>query len=988
MSGMKAHHLILTVGTLLASQPAFGHSWKAGDTDREILREHILDEWREAHHPTAAAAGEIKPLQLASAGSILGLMAAASANAANAPGQAKAFQMFPRLELKWDGDFLYVGSKGWPDHSMMVGITAWQQQVPLPQSYLGENAWRVPLHPVVSKQPQVVENHFLRGAIALAVNGIPIFNPQNNRGEVSYEIGELDQWGGHCGRADDYHYHIAPLHLESVLGKGMPVAYALDGYPIFGLSEPDGSPVGKLDECHGHEDSKIGYHYHASKQRPYLQSAFHGEVVEREEQVDPQPHAAPVRPSLPALRGAKINGFESTGENSYKLSYDVNGDKRSVSYSINADGTYPFVFDNGRDGTVKEVYTSRGQGGGQGRPRGGPDGPVGPEGRAKGKGKGGPGGRYRPDDNPPPPPGERRRPPRDGVVSARMLDANGDGVVTAVEFAEATKRDFAQAGGASTVADALQKARERFLALDTNKDGQLDRAELSTLVASDGPRGNPAPPPPRGDGPPRREDPRPRGEGGGGGGGKKGEPFVEMADQPRSSDGKFLLTSPVTEDLKEIPAEYTGDGEGASPPLEWKGAPAGTKSYALIMDHVAPGGDKKWYWTLWDIPASATSLPKNAQGIGKMGTGFKGEIGYEPPHSRGPGAKTYVITMYALSTPLTVAQSPRDVSRDILLAAMKDKVLASSSLRVVHTSDGNDGPGGGGQGGGERPRGEEAMNDRPPLPRNDAPPAPVTGGLRPLDNIFKNSAQAAPQLAQNTAAAPEPPPRGPGGGEKGGPGGKGKGGAGGGGKGGPDSRGLIKPQMSDAVHINVYADNWFAMFVNGELVAVDSIKFTPHNVVSLDILPEYPMTIAVIAKDNADWNTGMEYGDHIGDGGLTIKFSDGTVTDAKWKAMSFFKGPLDHDSKNPKVMHTPVPDGWWKPDFDDSKWPNATEYTEERVNPKEPYFNADFQGAKWIWSEDLDLDNTVIFRTKVEKPGWTKRWNTKPDIDTSGAPFK
>ena len=68
---------------------------------------------------------------------------------------------------------------------MMVGITTWQQQVPLPQNYTGDNAWRVPLHPVPSKTPVSIKGRFLRGAIALAANGIPIFNPQNNRGEVS-----------------------------------------------------------------------------------------------------------------------------------------------------------------------------------------------------------------------------------------------------------------------------------------------------------------------------------------------------------------------------------------------------------------------------------------------------------------------------------------------------------------------------------------------------------------------------------------------------------------------------------------------------------------------------------------------------------------------------------------------------------------------------------------------------------------------------------
>ena len=60
---------------------------------------------------------------------------------------------------------------------------------------------------------------------------MPIFNPLNNRGDDAYLFGELDNFGGHCGRADDYHYHLAPVHLEKTIGKGLPIAYALDGYP-------------------------------------------------------------------------------------------------------------------------------------------------------------------------------------------------------------------------------------------------------------------------------------------------------------------------------------------------------------------------------------------------------------------------------------------------------------------------------------------------------------------------------------------------------------------------------------------------------------------------------------------------------------------------------------------------------------------------------------------------------------------------------------
>jgi hypothetical protein len=56
------------------------------------------------------------------------------------------------------------------------------------------------------------------------------------------------------------------------------------------------------------------------------------------------------------------------------------------------------------------------------------------------------------------------------------------------------------------------------------------------------------------------------------------------------------------------------------------------------------------------------------------------------------------------------------------------------------------------------------------------------------------------------------------------------------------------------------------------------------------------------------------------------------------------------------------------------------------VVPKPVFREHDFTGASFIWSDDLTLDNTVIFRTRIEKPGWTKRWNTKPDLDVSGAP--
>ena len=53
----------------------------------------------------------------------------------------------------------------------------------------------------------------------------------------------------------------------------------------------------------------------------------------------------------------------------------------------------------------------------------------------------------------------------------------------------------------------------------------------------------------------------------------------------------------------------------------------------------------------------------------------------------------------------------------------------------------------------------------------------------------------------------------------------------------------------------------------------------------------FSLSDAVMAKDNADPKTGLEYGDRIGDGGFVLKFGDGTVSNAKWKAKAFFTGP-------------------------------------------------------------------------------------------------
>jgi hypothetical protein len=254
----------------------------------------------------------------------------------------------PALSTASDATYFYVNSTGIPAHNMMVGITSWQQQVPIPQPYTGSNHWSIPLQPVYASTPLSTTNNFMKGAVALAVNGVPIFNALNNRGEDSYVIGELDQWGGHCGRGDDYHYHAAPLHLSTV-SVLKAIAFALDGFAVYGAKEPDGTTMLTLDTNHGHE-WKGNYHYHGTTNYPYVIGAMKGKVnldpatPAPENQILPQAFSSSIRPALTPLTGATITDFSAPTNSSYNLTYKIGTKTGSVNYSWNASGLFTFNF--------------------------------------------------------------------------------------------------------------------------------------------------------------------------------------------------------------------------------------------------------------------------------------------------------------------------------------------------------------------------------------------------------------------------------------------------------------------------------------------------------------------------------------------------------------------------------------------------------------------------------------------------------------------
>jgi hypothetical protein len=131
-----------------------------------------------------------------------------------------------------------------------------------------------------------------------------------------------------------------------------------------------------------------------------------------------------------------------------------------------------------------------------------------------------------------------------------------------------------------------------------------------------------------------------------------------------------------------IAAKYTCDGADFSPPLEWSGSPAETKSLALICDDPdAPMGT--WvHWVIYDIPPTATMLAegitreKDLPGGGTQGVNDFRKIGYGGPCPPG-GTHRYFFKLYALDTMLGLKPG---ITKDQLLKAMRGHILAEAQI--------------------------------------------------------------------------------------------------------------------------------------------------------------------------------------------------------------------------------------------------------------------------------------------------------------------
>lgn len=145
----------------------------------------------------------------------------------------------------------------------------------------------------------------------------------------------------------------------------------------------------------------------------------------------------------------------------------------------------------------------------------------------------------------------------------------------------------------------------------------------------------------------------------------------------------FAVTTTAFAPGGAIPARFTCDGADLSPDLAWSGAPAATRSLALIADDPdAPAGT--WtHWLLWNIPAASSSLPGGVpkqpsldNGAAQGRSSFR-RIGYGGPCPPPGKPHRYYFKLYALDTTLNLQPG---ASRDELEHALESHILAHAEL--------------------------------------------------------------------------------------------------------------------------------------------------------------------------------------------------------------------------------------------------------------------------------------------------------------------
>ena len=221
-----------------------------------------------------------------------------------------------------------------------------------------------------------------------------------------------------------------------------------------------------------------------------------------------------------------------------------------------------------------------------------------------------------------------------------------------------------------------------------------------------------------------------------------------------------------------------------------------------------------------------------------------------------------------------------------------------------------------------------------------------------------------------------------------------------------DGTDIIKiDEDGEVITAYIFADNYFEMYINGVPVAKDNVPFTQFNSNIVRFKVNKPFTIAMKLVDweensglGSESNRGKAF--HPGDGGMVGVFKNANneiiaTTNSNWKAQTFYTAPIkdlscvseegtlrlsencnaddSDDGTSYYALHWKTPSDWQSPNFNDSEWPSASEYTNKviGVDNKPSYtnftdiFDDSSADAQFIWSSNVILDNEVLVRYTV-----------------------
>lgn len=173
----------------------------------------------------------------------------------------------PQVRVMVTQDTLHVSTTGYPDHK-------WEKVNPNRPEKQNFN-FQIPRYPKIAPHATPVPS---RGPIAVAVNGVVFFGPEDREGKIALENHGLDSCRGHPAPSGVYHYHCTPgcVHQDTPNQHSPIIGYAFDGFKIYGLQGMSGIPPKDLDQCNGHSDKRRGYHYHTTEGFPFVLGCYRG----------------------------------------------------------------------------------------------------------------------------------------------------------------------------------------------------------------------------------------------------------------------------------------------------------------------------------------------------------------------------------------------------------------------------------------------------------------------------------------------------------------------------------------------------------------------------------------------------------------------------------------------------------------------------------------------------------------------------------------